>query len=220
MNDNSLLSATDRKTNKSPNIGELRTITFLWTGIKPLLMHNIRALDKKEPLVKEIDEILTKPGKRRTDDEISRIARCEWELSLYWSPEDGLYIPSDNIEKCIQEGAKKARQGKLVEAAVFVTEPRISIKGFKQPKTLDELYEDDRFVFTHAVRTPPKTGSRQMKTRGRVPEGWELEFSLEFDPTVIKNKQVLINACAIAGILEGLGVWRPKRGRFMSEEIE
>lgn len=47
---------------------------------------------------------------------------------------------------------------------------------------------------------------------------WGLEFSIDYLDSLL-NRSDVIEFVKIAGIMHGLGTWRPKFGRFVSEEM-
>lgn len=201
----------------------MKTLTTTWTGKRPIIMHSAEMVDPLNPIVRRIRELTMKPSKKVTDAEREEIQRLEWEGSMYWDEELGFYIPSDNIEKCIKEGAQKSRLGKTVEAVVFATEDRIKIDCGKYPMDRQALYEMKRpdgkgslYSIRKAVRIPPKTGARLMKVRAMIPTGWKLTVTLDYDETMMNVKD-LIKAMIDGGAYIGLGDWRPKFGRFLVE---
>jgi hypothetical protein len=192
----------------------MKTMKATWTGIRPLLMHNGLLADPTNPYVISIKKITAKKNKK-TDADNHEIGRLEWLGSLYLG-EDGksLVIPSDNIERCIQEGARKSRLGKDAQAAVFCSEVEVpiqhdSIRG-RVPET---LFDDPRFVLRKGVKI---TTNRVIRVRPIIPTGWAVSFTLEYDETII-NQRNLEQAMRDAGSLIGLGDWRPKFGRFTVE---
>ena len=79
----------------------------------------IRAFVAGSGDLRRIKEIVSKGSKKLTDADYEERDWLEWQAGLYWSEDCGAYIPSDNIERCIQLGAQKSRIGKDVAAAVF-----------------------------------------------------------------------------------------------------
>lgn len=194
----------------------MKTMKVKWTGIRPLIMHSADMVDPLNPFVRRIKEINSKGGKKLTDSDREEMQRLEWEGALYWDDELGLVMPSDNIEKTIREGAMKSRLGKSAEAASFVQESIVPFNGAAYPKNKDKLYSKPEYQIRKSVRIPPRTGARIMKVRPMIPTGWHLEFTLEFDDSVINQKD-LAKAMTDAGALVGIGIWRPKFGRFSVE---
>ena len=192
----------------------MKTLQVTWTGIRPLVLHNGLLADPTNQIVRSIKKLTSKKNKK-TDFDNEEIARLEWTGGLYIGVDGKLVIPSDNIERCVQDGAKKSRIGKDVQAAVFCTEPEVviehdAIKG----RSPESLYADKsgRFVLRKPVKV---TTSRVIRVRPMIPTGWTLNFSLEYDESIV-NARALEQSMQDAGALCGLGDWRPKFGRFTS----
>ena len=192
----------------------MKTIKVKWTGIRPLVMHNGLMADPTNPLVRRIKEITSKGSKKLTDVDYEERDRLEWDAGLYWDSQDGLIMPSDNIERCIQLGAQKSRIGKDVQAAVFCATPHVEI-NHSGPKDKDKLYADPRYTLRKGVAVQK---SRIIRIRPMIPTGWSMTFDIEFDEGIVNPKN-LIKAMTDAGSLVGLGDWRPKFGRFLVEEV-
>jgi len=192
----------------------MKTIKVKWTGIRPLVMHNGLMADPTNPLVRRIKEITSKGSKKLTDADYEERDRLEWDAGLYWDTKDGLIMPSDNIERCIQLGAQKSRIGKDVQAAVFCASSHVCIEH-AGPKDKDKLYADPRYTLRKGVAVQK---SRIIRIRPMIPTGWSMTFDIEFDEGIVSPKN-LIKAMTDAGSLVGLGDWRPKFGRFLVEEL-
>jgi hypothetical protein len=188
----------------------MKTIHVKWTGIRPLLMNNGLQADPLNPNVLAKKEITDK-GKKMTVDDQAKVAEIKFFGALYLGEDGTPCIPSDNIERCVQLGAQKNRKGKDVEAAVLcrTSEVRLDYDGPRKP---DELYAKG-FLLKKGVVIQRR---RVMGVRPMIPPGWTLDFELEFDETVI-NQTAILKAMEDAGSLVGLGDWRPKFGRFLSE---
>jgi hypothetical protein len=192
----------------------MKTIKVKWTGIRPLVMHNGLMADPTNPLVRRIKEITSKGSKKLTDADYEERDRLEWDAGLYWDSQDGLIMPSDNIERCIQLGAQKSRIGKDVQAAVFCAAAHVCIEH-AGPKDKDKLYADPRYTLRKGVAVQK---SRIIRIRPMIPTGWSMTFDIEFDEGIVNPKN-LLKAMTDAGSLVGLGDWRPKFGRFLVEEV-
>jgi len=176
------------------------------------VMHNGLLADPTNQYTKAIKAITTKGSKKMTEYDHEERDRLEWEGGLYWDDKIGLHIPSDNIERCMQLGAQKSRAGKDIQAAVFCSEALLPIK-YSGPKDKDKLYADPAFTLRKGVGLK---GSRIIRVRPMVPTGWSLKVELEYDESVVNEKQVFKSAVD-AGSLVGLGDWRPKFDRFLVE---
>jgi hypothetical protein len=185
--------------------------------MRPLIMHNGRLADPTDEYTRTI-KALTKSNKgaNKTETKDAEVARAEWEGSLYHDSSVGVYVPADNIERVIQLGAQKCKLGKQVQAAVFCTEDcvRVPLK-YTGPKDLDELYARPEFRLRKGVCVK---NARVIRTRPMFPTGWQLEFTIEFDDSVVDAEAVL-RSMVDAGRLVGLGDWRPKFGRFLVEQV-
>jgi len=192
----------------------MKTMKVKWTGIRPLVMHNGLMADPTNPLVRRIKEITSKGSKKLTESDYEERDRLEWDAGLYWDETDGIIVPSDNIERCIQLGAQKSRIGKDVQAAVFCSAPHISV-DYSGPKDKDKMFADPRFTLRKGVAVQK---ARIIRIRPMIPTGWSLSFDVEFDDSIVNPKN-LLKAMNDAGSLVGLGDWRPKFGRFLVEEL-
>lgn len=192
----------------------MKTMKVKWTGIRPLLMHNGLMADPTNEKVRRIKEITSKGTKRMTDADHELRNRLEWEAGLYWDSNDGLIIPADNIERCIQLGAQKSRIGKDVQASVFCAVPHVAI-DYRGPKDKEQLYADPRFSLRKGVAV---NKARVIRVRPMIPTDWSITFEVEFDEEIVNPKN-LMKAMTDAGSLVGLGDWRPKFGRFLVEEL-
>lgn len=196
----------------------LKTKKVVWTGVRPLVLHCGMLADPTNPFVIAIKKLTAKKAKK-TDFDNEEIARLEWMGSLYLAEnKKTLVIPSDNIECAIKDGARKSRLGKDVEAAVFCAEPEIEINHADlKGKTPEQLYNDPsgKFVLRKGVKVQK---NRVIRVRAMVPTNWSLSFTVEYDESII-NARALDQAMSDAGSLVGLGDWRPKFGRFVSEVV-
>ncbi len=192
----------------------MKTLKLKWTGIRPLVMHNGLMADATNPFTRRIKEICSKGSKKLTDSDYEERDKLEWTAGLYWSDSLGAIIPSDNIERCIQLGAQKSRIGKDVQAGVFCSEAEIKL-SYEGPKDREKLYESGKYILRKGVAVQK---SRIIRIRPMFPTGWSIVFELEFDDSILNEKN-LLKACSDAGALVGLGDWRPKFGRFISEQV-
>jgi len=175
-------------------------------GLVPMLMHRVttEALEGSQP------------GKRKKKDaKYFEEKRQEWRETAYWDEELGLYIPSMNLEACLIEASKGERMSgnkylkPLVQAGLFVEEPRIGLDTPDDIRSLDDI-ERLGWVFTVPVRIK---SDRIPRRRVKVPPKWRARF------TVLANNELLSQEnveelLEKAGTQVGLMDWRPKFGRF------
>ena len=194
-------------------MSSLQTLKARWTGLRPLVMHNGRLCDPLDPIAKQIAEITAKGSKKRTTADLERLYRLEWEGGLYHDPVKGPFIPSENIEACVRDGAKKSRRGEDVKACVFVQDP-IVVLNYAGPRDMDGLYNrgSPKFCFRRSVVIK---GSRIIRMRPIFQE-WSIAFTVEYDDSILSAED-MATAMVNAGTLCGLGDARPKFGRFLCE---
>ena len=191
----------------------MKSIKVKLTGLRPLIMHNGDMVDHRNPYVVAIKRITAKGTKNMTPSDHDERDRLEWEAGLYWSDaENGFVLPCDNVEKCLKDGAKKARLGKKFDAAVLLSEAEVVIHHRRIGQNKEQIYADPAFTLRKRVDLGI------IRVRPMVPTGWWLTCTVEFDESVVSKDQV-IDACREAGSLVGLGDWRPKFGRFTVEVV-
>jgi hypothetical protein len=194
----------------------MKDIKIKITGMRPLLIHNGMMADPTNPYTIAIKKITAKGSKKLTEHDYVERDRLEWEAGLYWSTEiGGIAIPCDNLERCIQEGAKKNRLGKDFSAAVFVQEPEVALVHRLSGKAKEKIYADPSYTLRKGVKVQL---ARIIRIRPLIPTGWSLTFTVEYDESIV-NRNAVIQALTDAGALIGLGDWRPKFGRFSVEVL-
>jgi len=182
-------------------------------GIRPILMHNGRLRDPLNAHTKALSSAIKKAKTSKADDDIVDSYRAEFMGGLYYDKKIGPFLPSDNLQAMIVEGARKRKLGKQVDALVQVTEPEDGSPGYalqyKGPRDPEKLFEDEAFRITKSA----KVGQASvMRTRPRFAE-WSVSFGIEITeggPT----KEQIEEAIEDAGLLIGLGDWTPRYGRF------
>lgn len=126
----------------------------------------------------------------------------------------GIHLPPGGFEKALLDGANLAglKDGKrslstLLKATVFLEEdPTL---GCEKP---DYIHEKQG-------RVPPRTGAMVVIRRPAMNTGWTATFSLVVTTDRIVESDVRL-ALETAGMLVGLGGWRPRYGRFKITEWE
>lgn len=222
------------------------------TFARPCLLHNTIGIDPTHPWTKEVKKLQAQKkklgNKQDTSEMEAQILKLQYISCAYWDDEHGFYMPSENIEKSIREGAAKSKLGKQVEAGLEVIEDIVPFQGLKNPtpgkpqkpsaeldslegvklipvpEKLEKIYDqnyllDGGYVLKRPVRIPPRTGARVMFHRPMIPPDAFLDFTVEFDKTVITEVN-LKKAVEDAGKFVGLGVWRPKFGRYLVSFIK
>jgi hypothetical protein len=190
----------------------IQKTTIKITGIAPLLQHNGQLANPLNPLAKKMKEVTS--IRKKTDEHHLQLQELEFLAGLYLDEKRRVIIPSEVIESCLVEGAKKAKLGKAFKAAVSVMED--SLLDYNGPKTPEALWQQaETFADVRGVRVG---GSRIMRTRP-IFRQWSLAFTVTWDDEQI-NQEQLRKAVEDAGAMVGLCDYRPKFGRFSLESME
>lgn len=195
----------------------MKNLKVVWKGVSPLIMHSCQCVNPLHPIAREMKKINDKPrGKQLTEEEQIRLSDLEWEAGAYWQDGLGLYIPAENVEATIRNGAKANKKGKDVEKYVSVTDLYIPFNyGENLPKA--ELIKRYEYRDTR----PMVVGrARIMRTRPRFDQ-WNIAFNISYDETKI-DLNTIMDAMENAGNFVGLCDSRPKYGRFVAtiEELD
>jgi len=189
----------------------LKRIVIELTGISPIMLHNERLANPRDPLTAALRKLTSQ--RKKTDELLDEIAKREWFAGLYESG-GKVVVPADNILACIKEGARKRKLGKQAEAGLFSEARNFPLK-YDGPADIEKLWEDGRFFDYRSVAV---NQARTMRARPRFDE-WSLTFELFFDPEVLSESD-LKEAIETAGTLVGLCEKRPQFGRFVSKVVE
>lgn len=181
------------------------------TGTAPMLMHNGRLADPLDPATQALKALTDK--RKKTDDDLIDIARAEFLGGLYIDPDVGPYIPGENIERAIVDGAKLTRNGANVKRGLFI-ETDVNPLVYNGPRTAEAIWEDENFRLTRTV-VNPGTSRRVSRTRP-IFNGWATEAEGTLDESVL-DFRTLAAIVEQAGAYVGLGDWRPRYGRFTAE---
>jgi hypothetical protein len=146
-------------------------------------------------------------GGKFTDDQ--RMAEA---MEKVYRNDSGLFLPPWNFKKCLLEGTMKAglKEGRASAAKFF--EATIFVQG-------DLLFgvEEPDFIHETPGRRPPKTGGACLIKRPALNAGWRLPFQLMIVDDR-RSPEHIKRAVEEAGLLVGLGSWRPEYGRFVLTE--
>jgi hypothetical protein len=176
------------------------------TGTHSLLMHNARLSNPLDDIAKSMKRVTSK--RIKTDEDHEELARLEHMGSLYFDPEVGPYVPGQNFERCLVDAARITKSGKKIERGVFV-ETDVNPLSYDGPRDIEGLWRDQNF--RHAASVKVGT-SRVTRTRPQF-RGWMVEAEGTYDPAVL-NLVELREIATTAGLMIGLGDWRPRFGRF------
>lgn len=187
-----------------------KVMAFTLTGTAPLLMHNGQLADPLNAFVKKLKEITKK--RQKTEEDLREISRLEWRGGLYFDASLGPVIPSEMIDACLVEGAKKRKLGKAFKSSVFAVNGPYKLI-YKGPRDEAGLWSDDAFRSVMSARVGT---SRIMRCRPKF-EQWSLKIEVMLLPGEV-NPSDVADAIEAAGAMVGLGDFRPRYGRFTVTE--
>jgi hypothetical protein len=181
----------------------------------PLYMHNGRLADDFDQYVIDMKNITSKPKKQKTDDDARALMRLEYFGGAYATDngEGTPYIPSENIERMLRDGATALKNGKKIQAGVLV--PKDAPLLYKGPKTMLKLFELREFL----SRKRARIGQASVMRTRPIFSRWGLKFQIWYLSEVI-NLDEVESALVHGGRFKGLGDWRPKHGRFEVAEFQ
>lgn len=182
--------------------------TLTLRGSRPLLMHNSRLANPLDPATKAIKAVTSK--RKKTDDDHELIARLEFSGSMYLDPDYGPYVPGENIMRALVDGGKLTKQGTAVTRGLIIKSD-VNPLAYKGPRTPDELWDKG---FRHMASA--KVGTQRVMRCRPIFYDWSLEADGLLDPAVLELSD-LDTIATNAGLMAGLGDWRPRFGRFEAE---
>lgn len=192
----------------------MKNLKVTWKGTTPLIMHSCQCVNPLHPIARELKKYTSK--KNKTEEDLIKISDLEWESGAYWKDGLGLYMPAENVEATIKNGAKANKKGKDIEKYVSVTDLYIPF-FYGENLTKEELianydYRDTRIMTVQRAKV--------LRTRPRFDQ-WHIIFNLMYDDTKI-DIDTIVNAMEYAGSYVGLCDSRPKYGKFTTiiEEVE
>lgn len=189
----------------------LETCKLKLTSDAPLILHNGQTADPLNHFSKELKRISSK--RKKTEEDLAEMARIEWYAGLYVDQNNWIILPTDLIDACLWNGAKKLKLGTIFQSACFATQDAV-LEFDGQGLPLDELWEQDKNRFTRAVRVQR---NKVMRTRP-IFYDWSAVIELKYETTLLNESQIVDIADA-AGIQVGIGDWRPRYGRFTVEKV-
>ena len=189
------------------NESDLLTLRVDITGAKPLVMHNIRLADEREPVVQEIKKLTSKPPRQKTAADDLEVQRLKWHGGLYYEPIVGYYLPTIGFIRCFENAAKATRSGSKVQRALVANDPQTKLEFPDMHLTPDELWAKPEYVWRTMV------SGQGVKGGGKVPNtrpifkmneaNWTASPILVLDPTALDLSE-LQSIVQRAGYVEGI----------------
>jgi hypothetical protein len=169
-------------------------VTFLITGISPLLQNN-----PMDFIGKEDQE--TALGVKKVYDDGEETRR-----RLYVDPDGAYYHPAHAFTKAMVKAVAGKKFGKMfattaIKGSVFITEPFALIEDVKgNPAT------------KYTVNKQPAVVGKSRVPRCRpMWSPWQIRVALEVDTAILSPKQVE-ESLSLAGRIIGIGDYRPEKG--------
>lgn len=188
----------------------MEQITLHITGVAPLLMHRPMTVNTLDPLSIELRQYTKK--RTKTEDDHKTINRLDWEAGLYHDPELGPYLPAVNMEKCLEDAGKITKQGTTIKRAVVAATDKLPVQ-YRGPRGVNgrgtqELWDAN----LKDIRVVGNQKNRLMRCRPMFP-AWSLDVPLYLELSLMDERDLRAIAQR-AGLMVGLGDYRPRFGRF------
>lgn len=151
-----------------------------------------------------------RPGKLRQEELLEEATR-----RVYRDPDtQGLVLPGWNIKKCLMDGARMGEVKHGKKSIVPYVQALMIIDG-------DAFFDRVDYDGLHICqgRIPPRTGPMVTLYRPKLDAGWTLRFRLIVADSTI-HPDTLQQIITFAGLLAGLGAWRPEYGRFVLDRFD
>lgn len=185
----------------------MKNLLITWKGTTPLIMHSCQCVNPLHPISIEMKKYTSK--RKKTEEDLMKIADLEWEAGAYWKDGIGLYIPAENVEATIINGAKANRKGSDIEKYCDVTDLYIPFE-YGENLTKEELIASYEYRDTRVMTV---MRSKILRTRPRFDQ-WEITFNFRYDEEKI-DLATITQAMEYAGAYVGLCDSRPKYGKFV-----
>ncbi len=178
--------------------------------MSPLLMHNGQLADPLNRFAKELRKV---SGKRtKTEADYEEMARIEFLGSLYVDHNKEPCLPGELVEASLIEAAKKMRRGQQAKAGI-VSVGNFSL-AYDGPRSPEALWADETFRLTVGVRVQR---NKVMRTRP-IFRAWSCIVVVDYMPSQLNSGEIE-EMVRTAGLVIGVGDWRPKFGRFTAETL-
>lgn len=184
----------------------MRNLEITWKGVTPLIMHSCQGVNPLNPITIELKKYTSK--RTKTEDDLIKISDLEWESGAYWKDGLGLYIPAENIEATIINGAKARKKGKDFQKYCEVVDLYIPL-DYGENLTKEQLIRNYEYRDTRAMTV---MRSKVLRTRPRF-DKWKIVFHMQYNEECI-DLNTVIEALEYAGSYVGLCDSRPKYGKF------
>ena len=190
------------------------------TGIQPLMLNNIQTANPLNKWAKALKEVTSK--KTKNDSDTLEIIRLQFMSSWYLDGEERYVLPSDNLLKSFESGAKEFKKGSKIVENVQIVEDNLILHFDGMDKSLDELYNngESKYVDTRICGISSGFGSKAkvLATRALI-DKWHVTATLIYDEDQIDLNDIM-RAAEIGGQRKGAGTYRRRFGRYKVEFLK
>lgn len=190
------------------------------TGIQPLMLNSIQTANPLNKWARELKKVTSK--KKKTDDDTLEIIRLQFMSSWYIDADGHYVLPSENVLKSFEAGAKENKKGTAFIENCQILEDDLIIQFDGMNKSLEELYDNGngKWVDTRICGISSGFGSKAkvLATRAII-DKWSVTFTLLYDSARINFDDIKL-AAENAGARKGVGTYRRRYGRFKVEFIK
>jgi hypothetical protein len=154
----------------------------------------------------------------------------EWRKTVLTTADGQLYLLNSYIFRCIRDASPFIKRGKAYQTAVAATlqvvEDTLLLPDLylpQKPMPIEQGQSSDKapsvYLLVAGVKKPA-TGKRNIRYRIAAKPGWQCEFTLLWDKTVISRDEMKA-LCLSAGQMVGIGDGRAIGfGRFVVREFK
>ena len=165
-------------------------------GTNTLMMHSPKTVNPLHPLALELKKYTSK--RKKTEEDLQKISELEWMGGLYYDTLNGLHIPTECLQKTLENGAKLFKAGKDIQRYVQFIGVAAKL-DIGVPFDLETARHNPKY---YDVRPVAVQRSRVIRTRPRF-DVWRCEFDIIFDELHI-DVDVIARAFENAGQYIGL----------------
>ncbi len=177
----------------------MKKIHVTLNGTNTLLMHSPKTVNKYHPLALELAQYTSK--RKKTEDDLLKVSVLEWEAGLYYDEANGLHIPTECLQRTLENGAKLFKAGKDIQRYCIFPHC-VAPLDIGTPFDLEKMRRDMKYYDVRPVRVGM---SRIPRTRPRF-DVWRCEFDMLFDESHIDIATIAMafeNAGQYIGLCDG-----------------
>lgn len=186
----------------------MKYINIHITGVpgSALLTHNEQLANSRNEIARAMKAITSK--RTKTDDDHAELARLEFIGGLYTTDDGRAGLPTWNVFRSIQDGAKLNKLGKSVERGLIVAGADILPIHHAGPSGAQAMWDagcfDQRSV---------KVGQQKVTRTRPSFRDWSITASFVVDTEILRMDELEM-IVDNAGRMVGIGDYRPRFGRF------